>query len=150
MDENEYKDLRDHNKAWAYGQQASNEEWLAHILRGYTLIVRNEDNANVFVDDDSRRAIAERTVGKLLPFCNLYMLKEQLAIAEAHKQLAEKQTQIAGRQERIAQRIEQGSDRTMKLTKRITCLTYALVAVGIITFVAVCVQIAIQMHWIGK
>jgi len=89
------------------------------------------------------------------PYCSLYMTKEQLALTEAQKQLAENQTQlaeqqtkIAERQEEIAKRIEQGSDRTMRLTKRITCLTYVLVAVGIITLVAVCVQIALQIQWI--
>jgi len=81
-------------------------------------------------------------------FCTAYMAKEQVSLAESQKQLAEQQTKIAERQEDIAKRIEQGSDRTMKLTKRITCLTYVLVAVGIITFVAVCVQIAIEKKWL--
>ena len=79
---------------------------------------------------------------------NLQLAKEQVAIAEAQKQLAEQQTKIAERQEGIAGRIEQGSDRTMKLTQRITCLTYVLTAVGITTLIAVCVQIAVAKDWL--
>jgi len=80
--------------------------------------------------------------------CSLYISRSLLSLAKEQTCIAEEQTKIAERQEAIAKRIEQGSDRTMKLTRRITALSYVLVAVGIITFVAVCVQIAIEKHWL--
>ena len=145
--ESEIQELNNED-ATAFAETATDEQWFAHILRGYYLLAR--ECPLVFSIDGNRRGLARVQKERLLPFCNLYMAKEQVAIAEAQKQLAEQQTKLAKQQKDIAKRIEHGSDRTMTLTQRITCLTYVLAGVGIITFAAVCVQIAIQMQWIGQ
>lgn len=120
--------------------------YFLNVYKGRIVDCKTEEQRIAYYDSDTAY---NKNIFSLFVTKDLHsMTVRQLAVAEAQKQLAESQTIIAQRQEEIAKRIEQGSDRTMKLTQRITWLTYVLVAVGIITFVAVCVQIAIAKQWI--
>lgn len=140
MKDNGEINTNDLNKAGEYAKTATDKEIVQHALKGYRLRIR-EIAGGLFTDDKNRRQLIEHYGKEFFPFLALYMTTEQVSLAESQKQLAEEQKMIA-------ERIEKGSDRATKLTRRITCLTYVLTAVGIITFVAVCVQIAIEKQWI--
>jgi len=99
MEESEIQEL-DNEQATEFAKTATDMDWYTHILRGYYLLAR--ECPLVFSIDGNRKGLARTQAERLLPFCNLYMVKEQLSLAESQKQLAVKQTEIAGRQEDIA------------------------------------------------